>query len=470
MSPQLHSLPYELVAEVLSRLPKSDLKSARLTCVRLGRIGAQWLFQRVYFAPRQSAIETFLNVSSNPEFARNVTELVYDGRLFLEELTDYGSYKATYFKDCQLNEDLDFNIVEKAAMGEPARFWLWDTGDEDYEDYHDDYHDNLVDTLVGYTHLFNEQQQIIRDKRDYEALCAGLQNLPNITTVLILDNFFQCEDWIPVKIDDHPWYHEQSQRETAVPIPPSSWHPQRFNGELGMYEEVGKWDFRGIQNLIRAVSEHGHQVIGLNIGSERSKARASIFAMNQDVWAHGCRMAQRLQILKMDFHSFVQGYYAGVEDDGQENRLGAFLSEAKRLRLLAISGHMNPTFLTNNSWPHLETLILADMSLWADQLRAITQTYKGTLREITFRFVTLFGNEEFADVAKEVGIDLRLRRVCISKVGDDLVIEENRAPYTTAEIDMAVARGFMQSIPQTTLSGDYDHGFTIVACPKESTS
>lgn len=469
MSPQLHRLSYELVAEVLSWLPKSDLKSARLTCARLGRIGAQWLFQRVYFAPRQSAIETFLNVSSNPEFARNVTELVYDGRLFLKELTDYGSYKAAYFNACQLNEDIDFNIVEKAAMGEPPRFWLRDTVDEDYEDHHDDshddYHDNLVDTLVGYTHLFNEQQQIIRDKRDYEALCAGLQNLPNITAVLVLDNFFQCEDWIPVKIDDHPWYHEQSQRETAVPIPPSSWYGHGFNEELGVYEEVGDWDFRGIQNLIRAVSEHGHQVFGLNIGSERSKAPGSIFAMSQDVWAHGCRMAQRLQFLKMDFCCFCC-----LLHDGQENRLGPFLSEAKQLRLLAINGHMNPNFLMNNSWPHLETLILADISLWADQLRAITQTYKGTLREIKFRFVTLFGNEEFADVAKEVGIDLRLRRVFISKVGDDLIMEETRVPHTTAEIDMAVARGFMQSIPRTTLSGDYDNGFTIVASPEESTS
>lgn len=475
MSPQLHRLPYELVAEVLTRLPKSDLKSARLTCARLGRIGAQWLFQRVYFAPRQSAIETFLNVSSNPEFAQNVTELVYDGRLFLKEFTDYESYKETYFKDCQLNEDLDFNIVEKATMGELARLGSRDTGDEDdhedhHDDYQDDYHDSLVDTLVGYTHLFNEQQQIIRDKRDYEALCAGLQNLPNITIVLVLDNFFQCEDWIPVKIDDHLWYHEQSQRETAVPIPPSSWHPRRFNEELGMYEQVGKWDFRGIQNLIRAVSEHGHQVFALSIGSERSKAPGSIFAMNQDVWAHGCRMAQRLHFLKMDFYCFVQGNHAGVEDDGPEYRLEPFLSEAKQLRLLAISGHMDPNLLTNNSWPHLETLILADISLWADQLRAITQTYKGTLREIKFRFVTLFGNEEFADVAKEVGIDLRLRRVCISKVSDDLIIEETREPYTTAEIDMAVARSFMQSIPRTTLSGDYDNGFTIVACPEENTS
>lgn len=387
-----------------------------------------------------------------------MTELVYDGRLFLKELTDFKCYKAA-FDTYESDEDIDIAIAEEAAMWKLARFGWRETGDEDY-------HECLVDTLVGYTHLFNQQQQIIHEQRDYEALCAGLQCLPNITTVFVLDNFFQCEDWIPVKIDDHPWYHQQSQREIAVPVPPSSWYQIRFDEELRLYQEKAKCDVRGIQNLIRAVTQHGHKVSRLNIGSERSKAPEAIFGMNQDVWAHGCRMAQRLNFLKMDLYSFAQRNYSDVEDDGQENRLGLFLSEAKKLRCLAISGHIDPDFLTNNSWPHLETLILADIFLTADHLREITQTYKGTLREITFRYVTLFGKEEFADVAKEIGIYLRLRRVCISKVGDDLIIEETREPHTTAEIDVAVARSFMQSIPRTTLSGDYDNGFTIVACPE----
>ncbi len=70
MAPQLQDVPNELLADILGYLPKSDLKSARLTCARYGHIGAQWLFQRVYFAPRKAAIDTFLNISANPTFAR----------------------------------------------------------------------------------------------------------------------------------------------------------------------------------------------------------------------------------------------------------------------------------------------------------------------------------------------------------------------------------------------------------------
>ena len=96
MSFQLQNLPEELLVQVLGYLPKSVLKSARLTCSQIARIGAVWLFQRIYFAPRKSAIETFINISSNPVFARNVTDLVYDGRLFLPELANYKSYKNAF--------------------------------------------------------------------------------------------------------------------------------------------------------------------------------------------------------------------------------------------------------------------------------------------------------------------------------------------------------------------------------------
>lgn len=381
---------------------------------------------------------------------------------FTTSPTSYEYYKAAF--DGDESDQLE-KIAEVVAQWKLARFRWRVIGDEDYDQC-------LLDTFLDYSHLFDQQQQIMHEKRDYEALCAGLQCLPNITTVFALDSFFQCPDWIPVEIDDHSWYHEQSKREISVPIPPSTWYRHSFNEDYSIYQELGEWDVRGMRNLIRAVSQHGHKVLGLNIGSERSKAPGLLFGMDPDVWAHGCRLAQRLDILKMDLYSFAEEDYSDIGDDGHEDCLGSFLSEANKLRCLAISGHMNPNLLTTQSWPHLETLILADIFLFADQLREITETHQGTLREITFRHVILFGKEEFADVAKEIGIYLGLRRVCISKVGDEvgdyLVIEETKEPHFTPETDMAVARSFMHSIPRTTLSGDFDNGFTIVACPEEN--
>lgn len=461
MSPQLHNLPDELLVDVFGWLPKSDLKSARLTCARFGRIGAQWLFQRVYFAPRQSAIETFINISSNPVFARNVKELIYDGRLFLQELTKYESYKAA-FDDCESNQLTE--IEQEAARWKLAKFGWRQTG---YEDYHE----SLAETLVGYTHLFNQQQQIIDDKRDYEALCAGLQTLPNITTVFVVDDFLRCGGWTPLETDDHTWYYRQSQREIAVPVPPSSWAPDLFRQELFDKEEVGKWDVRSIQNLIRAVSQHGHRVSGLNISAKLSSAPVSIFPADQHIWAHGCRMAQRLELLKVQAHH--SGGYSDVERRAPENRLGLFMAKAKNLRYLAISGDIEPEVFIHDFWPHLETLILETQMVSADDLKAIIRTHKGTLREIRFRNLIICGKEGWADVAKETGKYLRLRHVGVYGVGDEVTGERTGSYYLSTKDQLALARSFMQSTPQTTLLNeqhwDVVSDITMVACPEENT-
>ena len=80
------NIPDELLVEILGKLPKKDLKNARLACTLWSTAGAKWMFQRVYFAPRELPIKTFMETAANPAFALNLKELIYDGRLFLPEL------------------------------------------------------------------------------------------------------------------------------------------------------------------------------------------------------------------------------------------------------------------------------------------------------------------------------------------------------------------------------------------------
>ena len=193
MAPQFLDLSDELLVQVLGYLPKSHLKSARLSCTRCGRIGAEWLFQRVYFAPRQAAIDTFLSISANPTFAKNVTELVYDGRLFVSEFRLYNSY----------NEAFD-------------DFLRSSNGDVNFKDVvnRDTYHEVLAKSLVRYKSLYDQQQRILQDYKDYEALLTGLNNFPNITTVTALGVFLQS---------DQRWYDRRSRLELAESIPPERW-------------------------------------------------------------------------------------------------------------------------------------------------------------------------------------------------------------------------------------------------------
>ena len=252
MSSQLQNLPEELLVQVLGYLPKSDLKSARLTCSQIARTGAEWLFQRVYFAPRKSAIETFINIYSNPVFARTVTELIYDGRLFSSEFTTYKSYEEAFDAFMVIQFPDDFGDVEQADECCRRQLAIDDwksTGAERGLE-------SFADFLACYTRLLEQQQRMFEKKDDYKALCAGLKKLPNITTVIVLDRFSEFCDWVSLRTDDHSWYHRRSQCEIAVPVPPSSWYIDE--------RSEFKWDVRGFQHLIRAVAQHGNHVVQLH--------------------------------------------------------------------------------------------------------------------------------------------------------------------------------------------------------------
>ena len=425
MSFHLQSLPEELIIQVLGYLPKFDIKSARLTCSQIARTGAQWLFQRIYFAPRKSAIETFLNISSNPVFAWTVTELVYDGRLFLPELANYKSYKQA-FDDFRVHVDLRVSHVNVASV-----VWRFPGAP--------DYHESLANSLASYTRYLEQQRGLFEKQDDYQALCAGLKNLPNISTVIVLDNFSECNGYVPLRTDDHSWYHRRSQCEIALAVRPSSWYPSMSS--------IDKCDVRGIQHLIRALSQHGNHVVQLHIASETWSAPLSIFG-NQYFCDDAYRMVRRLELLKV--HLFTNEIYSAVELSEQGECLNSTLSEAKNLRCLAIGGQIDINVLKNKVWPHLETLYLGDIRIQANELKEIIQAQKDTLREVSFRNIQIAGDQGWAHVAEQVGKYLRLRKISFFRVTND--VPRHLPMELEPEEVEAVARSFMQSIHRITRS------------------
>lgn len=93
---QLPELPDELLVEILTQLDVSSLKKARLTCRRWGVAGARGLFRRVYFAPRKDLMSVFQAITGNPAFAVNITELVYDARMFWSKFLEPSAYSEAY--------------------------------------------------------------------------------------------------------------------------------------------------------------------------------------------------------------------------------------------------------------------------------------------------------------------------------------------------------------------------------------
>lgn len=429
MATRFQDLPDELLVQILGYLPRSDLKCARLSCTRCGHTGAQWLFQRVYFAPRKAAIDTFLSISANPGFARSVTELVYDGRLFVSELTDCSRFK-TAFDECLNAPNSDLNGAT--------------------------YDEVLANSLIRYTSLYDQQQSILQDCKDYEALLTGLNNFSNITTVIALDVFCQNYRGKAHPKDDRSWYTRRSRLEIAEPIAPKRC-PRGG-------KDLETWDVRGIQNLVRAVSKRCQNVKDLEIG-EYSEAPAAIFEMDEDGYNDACTLAQRLTCLAMNL-------CISREDDEdarqtQYNRLEGFLSQTKELRCISMKGRIDSNVFKNKMWPHLGTLRVKGLLFGPAQLKTITKTHKNTLHTLILHSVMLTGLNAWLATAIEVGKYLRLRRIDIKDLSDSAA---SRLPNSFAHLEedesLMVARNFMQSIPQTRELESSCH-CTIIVCPGE---
>ncbi|KAL9076820.1 MAG: hypothetical protein Q9161_000805 [Pseudevernia consocians] len=448
MAPQLQDLPDELLVEVLGYLRKSDLKSARLTCTRYGHIGAQWLFQRVYFAPRKVAIDIFLNISANPNFARTVTELVYDGRQFSKDLTFYTPYKKALDAYCYVYAEIA--RVRRIRDGGGSTTDI-DVNSPTHQEF-------LAMTLVHYVRHYDQQQRILEERKDYEALLSGLKNFSNLTTVIALDDF--THDRVPLRTDDHSWYHQHSTREFDMPVPPSSPSAGNWYNEDDGFQ---RWSVLGINNLIRAVSQEGQNVKELQIGSETSSLPMAIFKMHGDVYHDACTMARRLTSLKMDLYMPRMPH----EDDRQKRNdcFNGFLSQAKELRCLAMSGDIDPDVIKDKVWPHLETLNWVKLEIGAADIKAIIHAHKSTLRELTLSNVYMHGEEGWADAAKEMGQYLRLGLVRVLRLADEATRRITGDAYLEDEANLVVARSFMQSVPGTTLLDEFH--YTIIACPGE---
>jgi len=94
----LPPLPFEILSQILSYLPPSSLRSARLTSRTLAKIGAHHLLSRIYLAPRPATLAAFTSITQHPIFSRTITEIVYDDTLLEAALTHKEAHEAAVIR------------------------------------------------------------------------------------------------------------------------------------------------------------------------------------------------------------------------------------------------------------------------------------------------------------------------------------------------------------------------------------
>lgn len=219
MARTIHGLPNEILAKTLQHLDHESLKEARLVSHRRAKAGAAGLFRRVYFAAHRDIIEVFNSITSEPAFAIGVQELVYDGRLFWQYLTDPDAHGDMYRHAArprpkkEYDEETDTYIQLAELFGKVVRL----------EEGPDAYEKKVVESLERYQELFNEQEEILDEGLDFEFLCDGLQKLPNLNTLTIIQAYPGQKDIIRFQEKLSPWYERPSLSVWQDTLAPTSW-------------------------------------------------------------------------------------------------------------------------------------------------------------------------------------------------------------------------------------------------------
>ena len=414
------------------------------------------MFQRVYFAPRQAWIKEFTSIAANPNFVGNVQEVIYDGRLFLPELGNFASYWSAFcsraMEEFDLYQDHARNSLDDwhshyAIKAYQNSIWNVDSigggrylerviGNDCREFYM-----NVANSLVRYVRHLDRQENILRQGRDFQALCEGLKSFRNISKVSALVDFEHFSNYMPPRnesqddcTDSHVWYNTRSESEFGLTVPPSRWcrRPQSQDGGEQDQDEHIKWDVRGVQNLFRALSMNCPNLKELHIGSWCYKAPLTIFQLSDTDIEKARTMFRCLTTLQ--FHPYVTKSDDGVEYLRQRHCLELSLQEAKELRFLSSSRcfleddsegsnaggdnsalNQQPDFamLLGQVWSHLTDLTLTGACVTKRDMISLVRVHRVTLRTLRLEEISLLDEATWEDLGLETGKILRLHAVSV---------------------------------------------------------
>ena len=497
MATSIRNMPDELLVDILGKLPKKSLKKARLVCSLWSTAGAKWMFQRVYFAPRQAWMEKFTSIAANPNFVGNVQELIYDGRLFLPELGNFASYRWAFYdrawEEFQILEDQKryADIPERNHADEVYQRSRWNLEKIGAGKYMhrvftkqcQEFDMNVGNSLVRYVRLLDQQEKILTQGRDFKALCKGLRFFRNISKVSAQVDFAHCSDYMPHTndreddyIDGHKWYDTHSEREFGLTVPPSRWcrRPESQVGGKQDQEEHIKWDVRGVQTLFRALSMHSPTLEELRLASMYYKAPTTIFELSDTDIEKARTIFRRLTSLQL--HPYVTKSDDGAGYLRRRHCLELLLQGAKELRFLSSSQWYleddseevdgeddnvtliqkpDLTILFGKVWPHLTELILKGVCVTKRDLMSLVRCHRVTLRTLELANILLFGEVTWEDLGLEMGKLLRLHSVCV----DWIDVTYTYPSWSDRDKrSLAFVRGAMQWALPDLLEIEEDHG------------
>ena len=392
-------VPDELLSEVLRYLPTLSLKAARLTCCRWAHAGARWLFTRIFFRPHRGIMDVFTQITSNPVFARGITEMVYDSRLFREHMMAENLYFPAFDQQCR-------GIVDKrnTGGGSVANTRLPDEDVEETEDSNDQ--PEKIDeqtqrcrfaSLKGYCRLYDEQEQILDDGEAFDVLSVGLLHLNNLKKVSIVGCF---------ESSDCPWFATWSRNFWQGVVSPIMWFQC-----LGTIEDP-IWKCRGIRTFIKAMSLQDRALTDWHFGSLETEEALELLTAGNTV-AEFRTFTRSLKCLKLVCTCddlMTQAHALAKIFDNQDLQCLSFgLWSQDQYELHIICSWEK--YFSNTFWPRLAHLDISNWEFQVGSLKDLCYNCKDSLRELRIRYVSLKGPNKqilWQELAGELGQFLKL--------------------------------------------------------------
>ena len=397
----------------------------------------------------------FEEITNKPAFAANVTEVVYDARMFWSHAATRPAYDKAFFYGFPSRYE-ENELSDEETDGSDFDEWCRRGGGPSSHE--------LAASHQRYASLLKEQTSIIASGQDLIALCAGIKQLPNVEWISILDKFTST-DYSPFlwDYDEWDWYHHRSNKSMEGIAKPARWQSAQFTRNA---LENHPWDLKGIENLFQAVLLHAPNIKKFVIGSQMSNLSTEIFSKPAAIGAMS-KIAPRLTMIKLDC--------TPPRDDSSPHwieGLTHIFRQATKLTELYITLNRSLDYaqklFENRKWPHLKILDLGDGEVDLDILKAISHSHGDVLRELRLRNNFLVGPKDWKEAAAELGKILKLDLVALSSMCDEVSIHgPYDDPYRAEVIAHATARLFMQRVPNSDLGMVGDRGF-VVAWHKEN--
>ncbi len=322
-----------------------------------------------------------------------------------------------------------------------------------------------MNSASSYSSLLQEQNVILNDRKDLEALSTGMKRLPNLRRVSVLDWFTAPLDYEPFlwNPSEFQWYHHRSAKPYEDIARPLRWSGADSRNE-GLHLKESPWDFRGIKNLLTALSDQGSRLQHLSLGCQMSNLSPEIYTRNEH--AKILRdIARKLISFKMDCRMPYSDQTVRTSDCIKA--ITGVLKEAKHLQSLSLTVDKSldnwPEIFVGTKWPYLRVLDLGDGTMDARLFQAIANAHKDTLRELRLRNMHIPDGSSWEDLARESGRSLHLHFIYLASMSDSVGFATSLDPYLDGSRAMTTAGLFMQQVPSALLCTRSSSGGSVIA-------